>query len=219
MKEEEKNVPWDLVSVRENLNIAFKEDTEVKLLEILKQNTFLFYELVSRKWSVLPIFHEVQFGNFRCDFLWLSDNSDGPEWVLVEIEKPHLQLFKKNGEPSQYFSHALEQVKSWRRYFDEHPSSKKEIFGAVARFRYILVIGSKEDWAKENNAKWRIDHNKREEIEIKSSDVFVRALDLLVSDSHSFWGFVAHPVTKNSSELKRFWQNYHSLDRWRAIIN
>ncbi len=75
---------------------------------------------------------EVSFGGkYRSDFVWLNDNSDGPEWVLVEIEKPRIKLFTKKGEPSAELNHAIEQVRSWIRYFNENPSEKSRIFGAV----------------------------------------------------------------------------------------
>jgi hypothetical protein len=137
MTDEKQEMPWNIEEVKQQLKEAFEKNSETDLLKILKQNSFLFYELYNRRWSVQPIFHEVSFGDVRCDFLWLNDASSGPEWVFVEIEKPRLKLFKKNGEPTYEFSHAIEQVKSWRRYFEENPASKKETFGAVAQFMNI----------------------------------------------------------------------------------
>lgn len=114
------------------------------MLSVLKDNSFLFYELYSRKYGIQPVFREINFGGeLRCDFAWLNDNSDGPEWVLVEVEKPKMKLFTQKNEPTSELNHAIEQVKSWERYFDENPSEKKRIFGAVARFRFILIVGDK----------------------------------------------------------------------------
>ena len=107
MTDQKQEIPWNIEEVKQQLQEAFKNDSEIDLLKILKQNSFLFYDLFSRKWGVQPIFHEVSFGKLRCDFLWLNDASSGPEWILVEIEKPQLKLFKKNGEPTYEFSHAI----------------------------------------------------------------------------------------------------------------
>lgn len=146
MTKEEILSTWNKEKVIKDLKTAFENNSEVQLLSILKNNSFLFYELFSRKYGVQPIFHEVEFGGgVRCDFAWLNDNSDGPEWVLVEIEKPKLELFTSKGEPTYQLNHALEQVKSWRRYFNENPNEKRRIFGAVGRFRYILVGGRKRN--------------------------------------------------------------------------
>ena len=80
---------WNLQNVEKDLKKAFSNNSETQLLEILKNNSFLFYELYSRKYGISPNFAEISFGGkFRCDFAWLNDNSDGPEWVLVEVEKP-----------------------------------------------------------------------------------------------------------------------------------
>lgn len=135
---------FDLVKVKEQLKNARVKSSERELLQLLKENSFLFSELFSRHWGIQPIFSEVSFGNnFRCDFCWLNDNSDGPEWVLVEIEKPNVRLFNKKNEPSAELNHGIEQVKSWQRYFNFYPAEKSRIFGAVSKFRYILVIGEK----------------------------------------------------------------------------
>lgn len=220
MTDQNQEIPWNAKEVKQQLQEAFENNSEIDLLRILKQNSFLFYDLYNRRRSVEPIFHEVSFGNLRCDFLWLNDASSGPEWVFVEIEKPRLKLFKKNGDPTHEFSHAIEQVKSWRRYFEENPASKKETFGAVAQFRYILVVGDKNEWTNENNSRWRIEHHKRDTvIEIRSSDVFFKALKYLEEIPKQFWGFAEKPVTRNCSELREYWMNFGNyMDTWRKII-
>lgn len=219
MTDEKQEMPWNIEEVKQQLKEAFEKNSETDLLKILKQNSFLFYDLYNRRWSVQPIFHEVSFGNSRCDFLWLNDASSGPEWVFVEIEKPRLKLFKKNGEPTHEFYHAIEQVKSWRKYFEENSASKKEIFGAVAQFRYILVVGDKNEWTNENNIRWRIEQHKRDTIiEIRSSDVFFKALKYLEEIPKQFFSFTVRPVTRNGSELKEYWTNYGYMDLFRKII-
>jgi len=211
---------WNKDIVLTSLQSAFDNNSELELLAILKENSFLFYELFSRKYGIQPIFHEVNFGgDLRCDFAWLNDNSDGPEWVLVEIEKPRLGVFKKDNEPTQLLNHGIEQVKSWRRYFNENPSEKRRIFGAVARFRFILVVGDKESWSNEKAAKWRIDNNKETEFEIRSTDIFFRALKVLENRVGELWSFAENPVTLSPSVLKQYWENYDYMNKWRQIIN
>lgn len=211
---------WNIDEVTKELNSCFTHNSELDLLSVLKNNSFLFYELSLRKKSVQPIFHEVPFGNeLICDFAWLNDNSDGPEWTLIEIEKPKLDLFKKSKEPTYLLNHAIEQIKSWRRYFDENPSEKRRIFGAVGRFRYILVAGNSKDWSKEKLAKWRIDHNKNSNIEIRSSDIFKRALKIFEEHPEELWSFAKNPTTRNPSKLKEYWRNYTYMEIWRQIIS
>lgn len=219
MEDETRELPWSKERVREELETAFAEKSEVKLLSILKENSFLFYELYSRKGGIQPAFHEVSLGNMRCDFAWLNDNSDGPEWVLVEIEKPGLDLFTKQGNPTAALNNAIEQVKSWERYFSQHPSEKKRIFGAVKNFRFILVAGNGEDWQAPIASQWRIHHNNTSSVEIKTLDVFWRALKVLEEKPWELWSFAEHPTTNPPSDLEAYWQAYGYMDRFRTLIN
>lgn len=223
MEKEEKEImppTWDIAKVRAELTTAFEENSEQKLLSVLKDNSFLFHELVSRKYGIQPVFREINFGGkLRCDFAWLNDNSDGPEWVLVEVEKPKMKLFTQKNEPTSELNHAIEQVKSWERYFDENPSGKKQIFGAVARFRFILIVGDKESWETNVASKWRIHENKKRGIEIRTSDVFLRGLELLEAHPEEFWSFAEHPKTMPPSELETYWSSSGYIGQWRKIID
>lgn len=196
---------WDIEEAERNLEKAFDENSEQKLLDLLKKNTFLFYELVERKYTMQPIFHEVEFGNkYRCDFLWLSDRSDYPQWVLVEIEKPQGTLFNQNKSVSNYLKKGIEQVDNWRRYFAEYPSEKERIFKAKnLKFRYILIIGNKEEWEKTEFSKnWRAYNDKK--IEIRTMDVFKRAIENFKKNPKGFFCFEENPITKNSKELEEY---------------
>jgi len=220
MTSEEINLTWDKAKIAADIKKVFDNNSEVQLLATLKDNSFLFYELFSRRGTIQPIFRELNFGGeLRCDYAWLNDNSDGPEWVLVEIEKPKLQLFKRNNEPTQKLHHAFEQVKSWRRYFNEIHSERRRIFGAVGRFRYILVCGDKDSWATDCASKWRIDNNKETEIEIRSSDVFWRALTIFDEHPNELRSFAKNPITLPPSDLENYWKGYGYMDKWRQLIN
>lgn len=211
----------NLTIVQEQLESAFENNSEQQLLKILKENSFLFYELYERKFSPEPIFAEVPFGQeYRCDFAWLNDNSDGPEWVIVEIEKPKVRLFNKNGDPSAELNHAIEQVKSWKRYFEQYPDRKREIFGCVLRFRFVVVIGTREDWQEKHAAQWRAFFNKDEKnIEIRTMDVFWRVLNIAKNASESerttLSFFMENPHSRKPSELKEYCDKNTYLQSYR----
>lgn len=210
---------WNIDGVERKLISAYQNDSETELLAILKDNSFLFYDLFSRKYAIQPIFRELSFsGDFRCDFAWLNDNSSGPEWVLVEVERPKLKLFKSDGKPTANFNAAIEQVKNWDQYFRQHPSDMKKIFGAVARFRFILVVGTADEWQTEHAQKWRIYHHQTSSIEIKSIQTFFRSIAIIRSKPEEFWSFEERPSTLPHSKLKEYWQNYGYMDRWRQIL-
>jgi hypothetical protein len=213
-------VNWNIEQVECDLRKAFQNNSEADLLMLLKNNTFLFYELFTRKYGIQPIFHEISFGaRLRCDFAWLNDNSDGPEWVLVEIEKPCNQLFTKDDVPTADLNKGIEQVRSWQMYFDENPNEKRRIFGAVSRFRYVLVVGSSESWQESTAAKWRSHYNKTNHIEIRSCGVFDKALESLRKHPDDFWSFQEYPTTQGDANLIDYWKNYSYMDHWRTLFN
>jgi Domain of unknown function (DUF4263) len=209
---------WDIPKVEEDLQSAFKNNSETELLKILKDNSFLFYHLYSRKGGIQPVFREISFGaKMRCDYAWLNDNSDGPEWVLMELEKPKMRIFSANGKPSSELNNAIEQVKSWQRYFNENPLEKKRIFGAVAKFRFLLVAGDKNEWDKEDAMKWRIHHNSTSNIELRTTDVFDRALLDYKKRPDDFWSFEENPVTLEFAGLEDYWKGYGYMDLMRKL--
>ncbi|WP_109853505.1 Shedu anti-phage system protein SduA domain-containing protein [Aquimarina sp. AU58] len=210
---------WNILGVEKKLKKAFDNNSEVELLSILKENSFLFYEFYSRKGGALPNFSEVSFGRYRCDFTWLNDNSGGPEWVLVEVEKPKMRLFTKKKEPTAELNHALEQVRSWDKYFKENPTEKKRIFGAVSKFRYILIGGLRRDWHTENAIKWRAYQNKEFNIEIRSIDSFLNSLESAKKNYGDFWSFEENPKSLKDSDLEKFWKEYGYMEMWRRLLN
>lgn len=220
MTNEEILATWNLEEVRSNLATAFEQNSENQLLALIRANSFLLYELYSRKYGIQPPFAEISFGGqHRCDFAWLNDNSDGPEWVLVEVEAPKLNLFTRSGDPSQALNHAIEQVRSWRRYFDHNSQEKRRIFGAVSRFRFILVGGDHDSWQETNAARWRLDYNRNSEIEIRSSAIFQRAVQGLSENPGEYWSFAENPTCLSQSRLTNYWEEYDYIGRWRRLLN
>jgi hypothetical protein len=210
---------FDEEKVKIQLDSAYENNSEVELLSILKGNSFLFHSLYERKWGIQPNFSEVPFGTkFRCDFCWLNDNSDGPEWVLVEVEKPNMRLFNKSGDPSSELNYAIEQVKSWDRYFQQNPHEKSRIFGAVSRFRFLLVAGRRDEWQSKEAAKWRGHHNQTSNIEIHSTDVFYDSLEHYTKHKDGFWSFEENPMSLKSKELESNWSQYDYIVTWRNLL-
>ena len=65
---------------------SYNNNSEVELLSILKNNSFLFYELFRRKKGIQPIFHEVPLGvKYRCDFCWLKDRHLFARACIVQL--------------------------------------------------------------------------------------------------------------------------------------
>ena len=210
------NSIFDVDDVKIQLDTAFGNNSEIELLNIIKNNSFLLEPLYSRKYGIQPNFCEIPFGNeLRCDFCWLNDNSDGPEWVIVEIEKPGMRLFTQKDEPSAELSHAIEQVRSWQRYFDIYPHEKSKIFGAVSRFRWVLVAGDRDSWQQNKKAaQWRSYFNKEGNIEIRSLDFFYDAVDDYKKHKNHFWSFEENPTSLSSKDLRKYKDEYLYVQTW-----
>jgi len=209
----------DIQIIEKTYNEAIQSNSEREILKLIKDNSFLLSEIYDRQFRICPPFREVNFGGkHKCDFTWLNDNSVGPEWVLVEIEKPKVKLFTKKNEPAVELNHAIEQVRSWDRYFSENPSEKSRVFGAVKNFRKVLVIGTAKQWKNENAAKWRLHFNNNNDIEIRSYGVFDRAISAVKKELYITNGFEEYPKTKSHKELEKFWKEYGYMDDFRKKI-
>jgi hypothetical protein len=205
-------------NAKAELESAITNNSEHQLLAVLKKYSFLFYNLYSRKFGIQPNFSEVWFGSkYRCDFCWLNDNSDGPEWVLVEIEKPDIALFRKNGDPTHELNHAIEQVRSWERYFQQNPLEKSRIFGAVSRFRLILVVGTRESWQEPAAASWRAHNNSASTIEIRSIDTFFKSLKHYNENPKNL-SFEEHPESKRASDISTYCRDHLYLMHWKNVL-
>lgn len=62
-------------------------------------------------------------GKFEADFIILDSNG---RLLFIEIEKPSMKLFKKDGHPTQYLVHAHEQVKDWIYEYRKHKDAVLE---------------------------------------------------------------------------------------------
>lgn len=205
----------DIQDIRKKLDKAFDDNSELELLRLIKEHPILLSTLYYRRFGSQPVFAEIAFGSeYKCDFLWLNDNSDGPEWTIVEIEKPKMKLFSAKHDPSASLTHAIGQLDNWRRFFERNKDTKSNLFKAVSRFRWILVAGSVKEWKLPYNAQWRADYNRNNKIEIRTSDVFYKSLDLSLQDPTMFEEFERNSPAGNSAKLKEYVEAYEYLRQW-----
>lgn len=217
-KGEEKEDVWDLDAAETALTAAIADGRPEVLAPVLQENSFLFFDIYERKMGAMPIFHEISFGSFKADFAWLDDASDGPRWFLLKLGPPDLELFDAAGHINPALVAAIEEVKVWANYFDVHPAEKKRIFGAVASFRFRLVIGSKEQWQEEKAQQWRRQHNKTSPVEIRSYQTFTRSLAEIRTASKEFYRFSQYHATSPAAKLEEFWKAYRYMDDWRKWL-
>lgn len=199
---------WDIQNVEHKLETIFNDNSDLDLKKLLQQNSFLFYDIYTRK-QIQPNFYSVDIGEqLICDFAWLNDNSDAPEWVLVTIGKPKLELPSIPNTLPFELNKSIERVKDIERYFIENPNEKKRIFGAVGKFRFVLIIGDSAFWQDETMGIWRRNHNATNKIEIRTTSVFDVAIKILKNQPDSFWSFQENPKSLPKHKLEQFCNKY-----------
>jgi hypothetical protein len=115
--------------------------------QFLKKNPILLYPTYDRLWSKVP------FGEYVSDFVVRESPGD---YVLVEIEAPHRELFRRDGHPRHEFTHALDQINDWLAHLAGHRTdieSKYEMRGISASPRALVVIGRATGLTDDNRRK------------------------------------------------------------------
>ena len=69
------------------------------------------------------------------------------ELLLVEIERPHLKMLKKDGGKTADLEHAFHQVRTWKQVLDDHRVAALDAIGLqfreVAKVKGVVVAGRK----------------------------------------------------------------------------
>ena len=178
----------------------------------------MLYDIYERKQGAFPIFHDLLIGKHVADFTWLNDSSSGPEWILVKLSKPNIEVVNANGEVHTELLKEIEIVKSWDNYFQLNPAEKTRIFGAAANFKFKIIIGSKSQWQTEESLKWRMQLNKSSNIEIRSYNTFAKSIKEIKENLNAFFKFNQFHETSPANLLEMHWKNYAYMDTWRKLL-
>ncbi|MBN5443696.1 DUF4263 domain-containing protein [Serratia ureilytica] len=147
----------DLLDRNENEQVYqnYLEENTMFIPREFEQNHGIHFSTVFRK---LPLSSD-----YKPDFVYLSKSSDNWNVILVEIEKPSSKYFKKNSITFHAdFNLALQQMNTWRAWFDEE-SNRNHFKNNVLQgfiepaymgknpfnFKYVLVHGRRSEY--ENN--------------------------------------------------------------------
>jgi len=208
---------WNVSSLEKELNTSIQKNSKEELIEILKSNSFLFYFIYFRKYGINPPFYDVKIGDYTFDFCWLNDNSDGPEWVLILILPPGINVLGLNNKPSKELEENIEYINSAMNFIESYKGKVKDVFVATYKFRYVLVGGSSDFWQIDKNASWRQKFNNKSKIELRSQGVFKKSIALYKNYSSEYWSFEENPVSRDFSKLKEFYFEDGYLERWKRI--
>ena len=90
--------------------LLLSESTEQPLQSFLEQNPFMLSGFGGHVHKDVVISHLPLGTEFKTDFAWLDINSRATTIHLIEIESPSLKIFNNNGEFSQPYNHAVQQL-------------------------------------------------------------------------------------------------------------
>jgi hypothetical protein len=120
---------------------------EEPLHQFIRANPQLLSPTHDRVWSKLPL------GKRATDFVFREPSG---EYLLVELENPSQLLFRKDGQPRQSLSHAVDQVIDWRRYLEDNLSTAQRelgLKGISSNPRSLIVIGRSVSLSEANRRK------------------------------------------------------------------
>lgn len=133
--------------VRKYKELLRKEPNEPPFQNFLEKNPVLLARFYSKKLYLKPNI----LGKYQPDFALLDTEG---KLVLIELEKPTLKLFKKDGHPTAALMHAYGQVRDWLHEYEKHRSAFLDGLGLkpeeVMAVRGCVIAGEKESAKSEH---------------------------------------------------------------------
>lgn len=143
----ERHAIFDIVSKLSRL--VYAENVREEELQVFIQDN----PIVLNSFSPLRVYHKSPITTrYFCDFALITPKR---ELVLVEIEKPAIQLLKENGEQAANLTHAFEQVKTW--IYEATKDRRTVLHGIIDRndeikideitnIKGVLIAGRDDDY-------------------------------------------------------------------------
>jgi hypothetical protein len=103
--------------------------------------------------TAIATWSKLRFGAHVSDFVFREAEND---YVLVEIEAPYRELFRRDGHPRQELTHAIGQIDDWVSYIQNNKGKVETdlgLTGISATPRTLIVIGRSASLAEENKRK------------------------------------------------------------------
>jgi hypothetical protein len=119
--------------------------------QFLKKHPELLCPTHDRFWSKLPFGHGP--GKRISDFVFREPDKD---YLLVEIEAPSREMFRKDGQQREELTHAINQIMDWVQYIaDNKPRVESELGleGISTNPRILVVIGRSASLTDDNRRK------------------------------------------------------------------
>ncbi|MBI5918160.1 MAG: DUF4263 domain-containing protein [Nitrosomonadales bacterium] len=139
-------------------------EREQFLQAFLQENPILLCPTHVRMWPKLPL------GAKITDFVFRDANQ---EYLLVELERSTLQLFRQDGHATAELTHAQGQIVDWKRYLEDNLQTVQRelgLTGITPNPNGLLVIGRTRTLLPENRRKLQTMTNESPKLRIMTYD-------------------------------------------------
>jgi len=143
---------------------ALLEGPEEPCHQFLKAHPELLCTTYDASWSKLP------FGAHVSDFVFREPHND---YLLVEIEAPYRELFRRDGHPRQQLNHAMSQIDDWLIYVQDNKQKIEhdlELVGISATPRTLVVIGRSSMLSADNRRMLEMMQGRRHRLSLMTYD-------------------------------------------------
>ncbi len=120
------------------------EKSEESLQKLLSKNPTLLAPHVVGSWGAYVIPKPKLGAEYVPDFLLLGVNSNGLDWLMVEIEGARHPIVIRDGSLSKQTRHAVKQVQDWREWLTDNVKYAQDelgYYGLTNRAPGLVVIG------------------------------------------------------------------------------
>lgn len=152
------------------------EPREEVVQQFISENPILWHQYSAERILLKPPI----LSKFNADYGILTAQK---ELILIEIEKPAIQLLKKDGHRTAKLNHAFEQVRDWLLIIDEHRTSVLSNLNIttdeVNAIRGVVIAGRESSCNAEQLRKLKMSDDER--IRFYTYDDLLYAMDALIS--------------------------------------
>ena len=157
------------------ITLINSKTNEESLQKFIQENPILLHQLPAEKLFFKPPL----LTQYVADFGIVTPQK---ELILIEIEKAHTRLMKKNGGIAADLNHAFDQIRNWLHLADEHRLAVLESIGIekdeVSSVRGVVIAGRDSSYDEKHIRKLKgADWGK---ISILTYDDLLFALDILI---------------------------------------
>jgi hypothetical protein len=125
---------------RDLLRLIERNTVEEELQNFLESHPIFFHVFLPKK----IVFKPPILTKYFADFALLNARD---ELLLIEIERPHLKMLKKDAGRTAGLEHAFHQVRTWKQVLDDHRAAALDAMGLqldeVAIVKGVVVAGRK----------------------------------------------------------------------------